>query len=78
METIKEYRKKRKLTISELARRSGISRNHLTQAESGTQFMSYRAILKVAKVLRISPARCFGLYYAAHRQSKHWRDDYAG
>ena len=54
---IREARKRRKLSQTELARRVGLHRVSLANIERGTRTPSLETLFKLARALKVAPAR---------------------
>jgi transcriptional regulator with XRE-family HTH domain len=57
--TVRELRKKRKLTQEELAEKAHLHRNYVSDVERGTRNISLLNILELAKALGVHPAKLF-------------------
>lgn len=57
---IRELREARGLTLSEMARKTGLSLAHLSEVERGLSSASLKTLDKIAEVLEISPAVLLG------------------
>ena len=57
--TLRELRKKRKLTQEELADKAHLHRNYVSDVERGTRNISLLNILELARALGVKPAKFF-------------------
>jgi transcriptional regulator with XRE-family HTH domain len=55
--TVRELRKKRKLTQEELAEKAHLHRNYVSDVERGTRNISLLNILELARALGVKPDR---------------------
>ena len=77
MSTVKEevaknllyYRKKNKLTQSELAERVGVSHNTISSWESGTNSIDVEVLFKICSVFEISVNEMYGTYSNVQTES---------
>lgn len=58
---IKQHRIVMSLTMSDLAKKSGVSASHLGRIESGEQFPSARILRKIASPLGLGEISCLSL-----------------
>jgi len=56
---VEQIRLKKKLTLSELSRRSGVAVSHIHGIEAGTRIPSITVICKLSKGLDVSPYDLF-------------------
>ena len=57
--TVRELRRKRKLTQEELAAKAHLHRNYVSDVERGTRNISLLNILELARALGVKPAKLF-------------------
>lgn len=55
METLKKLRRRRVLTVTDLAERAGVSKNTVSRAENGGSIYP-KSIRKLAKALGVEPS----------------------
>lgn len=60
---IREVRKRKKITLNELAKMTGISKSHLSNIERGEKEPSISMLIRIALALRIDERELYKIHF---------------